>query len=76
MMEGIRLLDSGALTIDDVIAYREKVIGTNKTPDKDRFRRDFRKSLRNRLSSTNEPASASDARQPMGVETEGTENGP
>ena len=77
MMEGIRLLDIGALTIDDVIAYREKVIRTNKAPDKDRFRRDLRKLLRNRHSSTSELASEKlTPGKAMGVEIERTENGP
>ena len=78
MMEGIRLLDIGALTIDDVIiAYREKVIRTNKAPDKDRFRRDLRKLLRNRYSSTSELASEKlTPGKAMGVEIERTENGP
>jgi hypothetical protein len=64
MMEGVRLLDSDAFTIDDVIAYRGDVIESNKAPDKNRFRRNIRGVLEQRLSSTRKPSKIDSGLEP------------
>lgn len=64
MMEGVRLLDSDAFTIDDVIAYRGGVIRSNKAPDKNRFRRNIRGVLEQRLRSTSKPTKIDSGLEP------------